>query len=92
MSRLWNADWPDDRSARETRAEFIERMRPYFPKPTDPHAEEDIARTRAALASANEYHMARDPRSMEVRLGYARMPSGMAGNGIWTAGDDGAVE
>lgn len=64
-------DWPD-RSTRETRAEFIARMRPYFPKAGESFDAELEKRTKATLTSANEYHASRDPRTMAQRLGYAR--------------------
>lgn len=74
-------DWPD-RSTRETRAEFIARMRPFFPKAGDPFDAELEKRTKAALASANEYHASRDPRSTSERLGYGPERA------RWTAGGE----
>lgn len=74
-------DWPD-RSTRETRTEFIARIRPYFPNGGDSFDATKEQRTKAALTSANEYHASRDPRTVAQRFGYAH----------WTVGDDGAVE
>lgn len=81
----WNEDWPDSTNLRERRAAFVEREMAKLQKPVDPLAADFIERQRKAMASANEYCLARDPRSVSERLGYGvpRSPMGAS----WTAGD-----
>lgn len=75
----WNEDWPDSTNLRGRRAAFVEAEMAKLQKPIDPLSEDFQQRMRDGLASANAYCMARDPRTLAQRLGYAR----------WTVGDDG---
>lgn len=80
----WNEDWPDSTNLRERRTAFVEREIAKLQKPVDPLAADFLERQRKAMASANEYCLARDPRTVAQRLGYAEL----SGEAPWTVGGD----
>jgi hypothetical protein len=68
-------DWPDRRETRERREAFIARELDRLRAQRGPDDDNSglLARQRAALQQANDYHLNRDPRSLAARLGYSEI-------------------